>query len=153
MKRRGTTLIEISVVLGLLSILLLIGVKGFGVYKRIIYDIQIKQSLYDIEDTLSYGKEYCYNNSKEGDYYLEKSEDSLNVIFKCGDNKIRETTLPSSIKLAEDEWMTGISSKVLSISNDGYIKPETINFKDEKGARYKITIRPGGNIITVKEEF
>jgi type II secretory pathway pseudopilin PulG len=152
-KRRGTTLIELTVVLGLLAIITLIGVKGYGLYRNIIYDIEIKQFLYDIEDTLSYGKEYCSKNAKVGDYYVEKEEETLKVIFKCVDGKKRETELPKSIIIVKDDWISEISSKSLTITNSGYIQSETINFKDEKGCRYKLTIRPGGNIITVKEEI
>jgi prepilin-type N-terminal cleavage/methylation domain-containing protein len=42
-KRKGTTLIEVTVVLGLLSIFSLIGVNAYCVYKNIIYDIEINQ--------------------------------------------------------------------------------------------------------------
>lgn len=151
-KRKGTTLIELIVALSLLAIISTIGVKGYGLYRSIIYDIEIKQFLYDIEDTLSYGKEYCSKNSKVGDYYVEKDKRSLKVIFKCSDGEKRETELPKSIILVKDDWISEISSKSLTISYIGYIQPETINYKDEKGCKYKLTIRPGGNVITVSEE-
>ena len=151
-KKKGITLIEETVVLGLISIFSLIGVKAYCVYKNIIYDIEINQFLYDIEDTLSYGKEYCYNNGKVGDYIVEKNNGNLRVIFKCENEIRRETELQGKVIIVKENWISEISSKSLTISNKGYIQSDTINFKDEKGRKYKITIRPGGNIITVKEE-
>ena len=152
MKKRGTTLIELSVALALIVIIIVIGSKGYLVYEQIFCDIKIKQFLYDIEDTLCYGKEYCYFNSRVGEFYIEQDKDSLKVIFKNSDGIKREINLEDSIRLVKDDWTTEITNRSLTISNRGYIQSETINFIDQRGGKYMITVRPGGNLITVKEE-
>ena len=152
LKREGTTLIELIVVLGLLSIMSLIGVKGYSLYSNIIYDLEIKQFQYDIKETLSYGKEYCHANRIVGNFYVEKEDDDLMVIFKCGENVEREVELPDSIILVNELGAELNKSTYLTITTEGHIKSESIYFKDEKGGNYVLSVRVGVDFITVKEK-
>lgn len=152
LKRKGTTLIELIVVLGLLSIMSLIGVKGYSLYNNIIYDIEIKQFLYDIEETLSYGKEYCHANRIGGDFYVEKENENLIAIFKCGEGVKRKVELPDSITLVNELGAELNKSTYLTITTEGHIKSESIYFKDEKGEKYVLSVRVGVDFITVKEK-
>lgn len=147
MKKSGFTLIEILTTLLISTVIFSIGIKGSRVYLKIRDDLRITQFLYEAEDIISFAKGYCISNSIAGDIYIQEDKGREVLAFKGKDIIQRQVILPEGIKVKklDDEIY-----KSLYVNSDGVVESSTFIFIDKHKKIYKITIRPGGNIITVK---
>lgn len=152
MRKNATTLIEVIVSLALFTIVASIGCGGYIYYRQMINEIKTDKAIYDIQNSLSYCKEYCFYNARGAEYSIISNDyGSLNIIIKSNNTILVDLKIDTSIRLIREEWNAVANYKSLYISNNGYIQPDTINLIDNEGKRYSITIRPGGNIITVNK--
>lgn len=151
MKKRGTTLIEIIVVLAILSILLSIGALGIKILKARYKQIEIKSYLYEVVNMLSYGKQYCVSDNASGSINFTNETDLLRIYFVSNNKAIKTIEVRKALKLKPFGNGEEIKKISLKINSSGYVEPTTINLINEDDEIYKITIQVGGNVIVVKE--
>ena len=150
MKKKGFTLIELVASLSILGIIFSFGSGSYKVYKSTYSDIKINHSLYEIEDTLSYGEIYCKSNKIDGIFYIEEKKNKLIVGLKDRlGNSINKVNISDSLSL----YMNMDSSKIktLNINSNGKIQSGSIKFKAINGKKYELTVRVGANLITIRE--
>lgn len=152
MKKKAATLIEVIVSIALFTIVASIGCNGYIFYQQMINEIKTDKAIYEIQNSLSYCKEYCFYNSKGAEYsIISKDYESLNILIKSNNIILVDLKIDTTVRLIREDWNSEVNYKSLYISNNGYIQPDTINLIDKEGKRFSITIRPGGNIITVNK--
>lgn len=147
MKKSGFTLIEVLTTLLISTIILSIGIKGSKVYLKIKDDLITTQFLYEAEDIISFAKSYCIKNAITGDIYIKEDKEREILVFRAKDTIERQVILPKEIKVKKLDYEI---YKRLYINSDGVVESGTLTFIDKDNKSYKITIRPGGNIITIK---
>lgn len=148
MTKKGYTLIELSISMAIVLIIFSLSFFGYKSYKNIYNEIQINQSLYEIEDLLSYGEMYCRNNGKEAIFKVYENEEGLVLELKERAGCIlRKSELANVIKLQEGS----ANSRTLNINSKGQIQADTIKFQGQDEKIYKLTIRVSVNLITIWE--
>ncbi|NLK95733.1 MAG: prepilin-type N-terminal cleavage/methylation domain-containing protein [Clostridiales bacterium] len=150
MIKKGFTLIETLMSIFLLSIILSIGISGYNFFQKRIDEITSDISIYDITEILSYGKEYSYSHNVSGKYSIKINNGRYVVSYISADGEIVKKELDKDIKLFNKSYENEIQGKEISISEKGYVESDSFYFKDKIGEEYKLSIRPGGNLITIK---
>lgn len=148
-RKKGFTLVEISISLTILSLLITIFAQGFNYFTCIKDNIVIKQEINKIHSFLMLGKSMC----KEKNEYGTISYDEINnkLLYERGNNLDENSKIVEifkSIKIENINTKAGI----ININDKGaIITPCTIKIKDSRGLEHKITINIGGGTIDVKE--
>ena len=148
MVKKGYTLIELTVSMAIVLIIFSLSFFGYKSYKNIYNEIQVNQSLYEIEDLLSYGEMYCRNNGKEAIFKVYENEEGLVLELKeRAGGILRKSELTNDVKLQEGS----AKSRSLNINSKGQIQADTIKFQGQDKKIYKLTIRVSVNLITIWE--
>lgn len=165
MKKYGFTLIEVIVNITIIMIIFstLLSVRRIGV--KIIHDIKVRNSVYEVMDLLSYGKALCNSTNSYGkiiiDYnnkliklrYFDK--ESISSGSKEKNEKVIKLPEDTSIITAyENIKLNEKGIKQIDLTNEGKIANgyTIIIFDDSLKKQYKITIGVGTDLITLKEE-
>lgn len=150
MKKRGFTLVETLTSMLLIIIIGLIGVKGYKYYDKRITEIENDISINDVCEILTYGKEYCFYNNTRGKYKVYNKNGVYIVSFTSADGNIVSEKLNQEFKLYDNNFEKELLSKEIQITEKGYVQPESFYFKNNLLDEYRLSIRPGGNLITMK---
>ena len=145
--KKAYTLIEVLVSIAVMLILFSIVTGSSSFYFKIKKEIEISQFLYEAEETLSYGKNYCINKNTSGSFYTCKNGEQEYIVFNAVDGEKKEVVIPKSIKVKKDYTE---DYQTYYINTDGVIESATLKFIDDLNSEWDITIRPGGNVITIK---
>lgn len=142
-KKKGSTLIEIIVVISMFLILASIPITS-KMYSGIADEITMKSIKHDISNILSLSKQYCYYTGNNGRLKIDKIAGK--IIFLDAKNQlirkeIATVTLPKGYKFA--------NSFDINVSNNGVIASTTIEIYDKSNNRHKITIAAGNDLITI----
>ncbi|WP_032121694.1 prepilin-type N-terminal cleavage/methylation domain-containing protein [Clostridium amazonitimonense] len=136
LKKKGFTLIEVLVALGLLSIAFSITYAPINLIKRSIKDTEIEYYKTSMLSLISYSSKYCKVNNQIG--YIELEDKTNNINFVVGTKVINHISIPKGYEL----MLVG-NSKIFKVQNNGTIDAGTIKFKDSNGKLHSITIQVG----------
>lgn len=142
---KGTTLIELMVVLGVLVMIISFCITNY--FK--LYDSWTNSTNIDfcnnyILHMVKNSALYCKNENKSG-YLLFTGKDK--VKFYCDNKKIEEYEIPIEFRFINIESF----NQRIGINNLGEIlKACTINYEDIKGKVHIITIRVGTRYVQIK---
>lgn len=142
-KMKGSTLIEVIIVLAIFSLLMAISFN-FSAFKYIMNNITIRSVENDISNLLSFAKQYCYANENTGKIVISKT--NSNMSFIDTDSNLNRKVLAI---VTLPEGYSFLESFDLVISNKGVISADTIIVKDLNGKYHKITISVGVDLISI----
>ncbi|SFC96370.1 type II secretion system protein [Clostridium uliginosum] len=144
MKKKGFTLIEVVVSMAIISILFGATLSLSKMSSNISNDIKFENSLYEIENLLSYAKAYCKKNNMAGEIQIDSSRNQI-IFFENSSHVIKRLILPEEAKLTYNK-------ECLDISSRGHIKRGlTILVQDKWSKTHNITIRVGIDLIDIKD--
>lgn len=138
MRNKGVALVEVIICIMIISIVFTLGTNLVKYLKNVSENIECKNVLYNIDDMLCFGKKYSYANKIRLYFAINNDE----FLLKSEKNKIIKRYKLQNIKVYIN------NKNKLYINEDGYVEPETIYIETSNKEGYKITIRPGGNLIS-----
>lgn len=150
--KRGFTLIEVIVCMGIISIILLMGAMGLRSFKKISNEINEEELYYEIMDFICYGRKYSYNYTKKSVIEIKREDENIKLIFSIDNRKIKESSLKSEIGVYTKDFKEKLNNKIIYINEQGYIKPTTICFRGSNNKEREITLGVGGNNTSFKEK-
>lgn len=146
--KRGYTLLELIIVLGVISIICSVATISFRALKKIENNINRQTTIQEVEDMMSFARLYCASrkttgriiaNTQTGEYQFIL--DSFKGTIKR--NHVREGMEINSIDGSYDRWLT--------INANGVLYAGYIVLKDGYGKLIKISIRPGAFYDEIQE--
>ncbi|MDO4535326.1 MAG: prepilin-type N-terminal cleavage/methylation domain-containing protein [Clostridium perfringens] len=151
-KKKGFTLVEVSVYLSVLSIVIVIFIQGFSFLKVIKDNIIIEKDINKIHSFLTLGKSMSKEKGVKGKISYDKEENILlyGIIYPLNEN-IEEIILSESLENVKIESINGKANSLLINENGSITTPCTIAIKDSREVEHKITINIGGGTIDIKE--
>lgn len=149
--KKGFTVIELVATLAILSIVLSLTFGGYKVYEGFKRDIEVERFLYELEDSLCFGREYCISNGVTGTVYIEENEENIKVTFKDNRGYLVEKKLSKALEMDKSSGHTLPIVKRFNIRGDGVMDEGSVLFIDRQNKRYKITINPAVYQIYVGE--
>ncbi|MEG1256326.1 prepilin-type N-terminal cleavage/methylation domain-containing protein [Clostridium sp.] len=145
MKRKGYTLIEVIVVLGLLSVCLLVIAPGVGACEEKRLAREMEYAVDGIVEFINGCKSYARNHS---DKSLKIKQEERKVKLYQNTNLVNEFTLPESVNIQ----ITAYSKVWIGIDKSGHIKiATTINLYNSAGSRKDVTIQVGTRYVSEKK--
>ncbi|MCY6370333.1 prepilin-type N-terminal cleavage/methylation domain-containing protein [Clostridium ganghwense] len=144
-KKKGTTLIEVVIVLSIISILSGISITNcYGIYNSTLNSFNVDICNNSILHIINDSKQYCKGKNKTG--YLVF--DSRSITFHCG-LTVKSYEMPKEFKLESINTSSG--KQLIYIDNLGNTSDAcTITYKDRKGKNHFITLRVGTNYVQIK---
>lgn len=153
MKRKGYTLIEVMCVVSILLIIFSFAFAGSKYYTNIKKDMEISTALYEIEDIMTYGKEYSIFHKVKGKVTIERQGNSMFAKYNSADGYEKKVNLGNQLKGYSDlEGETIGYCRVFSVSTEGFLEAGNLKLIASNGDKYKITIRVGVDLISVERE-
>lgn len=144
-KLKGSTLIELILVIGLFSILLSFTLINMGAFSSMKNRIDVDLTGNRIINFINNSKIYCRDKGKQGGYIYFNVKDG-NITFSSGLEEIFKMELPEGFTLNQ-------------VSNDNRIKIDnrgitadacSIKFKDRKGEMHCLTMCVGTAYVEFK---
>jgi len=143
-KRKGFTLIELVLVLGMISIFLSFSLINITAYRRLNNKIDVELFNNSLLNYINNSKEYCRDNGTTGYIYFN-SERNI-ITLNCGVRQISSLPLPADFSLKE----VGVDNKI-KITNIGTTGSScTITFEDREGESHDITMCVGTEYVQIK---
>lgn len=149
--KKGFTLVELIIVLSLILMICsfsFISFKGFLETKN---RIRTKEFLYEIEDTISYGRSYCINNNIPGRFVMIENKNNEELVFETGSGVIRKIQYDKVMEIDKTNKLYPLITTI-NINSDGGITSTSIYLKDRNNEKYKISITPIVFLINIVKE-
>lgn len=143
MKKKGYTLLELIVVLGILSVLFSISIKGIK-DNSIMDNIASKSLKNDIANLISFAKHYTYNTGNTGKIEINNISGEISFIDTKSEitkNIIATVTLPTGYEFLE--------TFNIGVSNKGVVSGDSIIFKGLNGKYHEVTISVGIDYVNI----
>lgn len=150
--KSGFTLIEVTVCMGIISIILLMGAMGLRSFDKISNEIEEDEFYYEIMDFICYGRKYSYSCNKKSTILIKREDENVKLIFSIDNKKIKEASLKSEVQVYTKDFKEKSNIKIIDINEEGYIKPTTICFRGSNNKEREITFGVGGNNTSFKEK-
>lgn len=146
-KKKGTTLIEIILVLSILALLSGMTIRSYYcIYNTTLNNFSVDMCSNSILHIINDSKQYCKSKNKSG-YLVFDCVKSIR--FYCAGNMIRSYTVPEGFKLNPLNSKNG--KQIIDIDNLGNTGDAcTICYVDRKGDNHFITLRVGTNYVQIK---
>lgn len=142
-KNKGFTLIEVILVIGITSIILLFGISSTNYYKKIQRDIETEEFIASFKHLLSESKIEAVNRDSVVIITIQnsrkriKSEENLNLISSI--------TIP--------DYINNVGKTQISVSSDGKLESGTLIFENTKDKeKYFFKIRVGVDYINFEKK-
>lgn len=148
-RKRGFTLIEVSVCLAILSLMITIFAHGFNYFICIKDNIVIKEDINKIHSFLMLGKSICKEKGEFGS--ISYDEENNRLLYETNNELDKNYKIIENLKNVKIQSINS-KAKIISINDKGAITtPCTIKIKDSRDVEHRITINIGGATIDVKE--
>lgn len=146
-KKKGTTLIEIILVLSILAVLSSMTIRNYYcIYNTTLNNFSVDICSNSILHIVNDSKLYCKSKNKSGYLVFDCVK---NIKFYCGGNMVRSYTVPKGFKLKPLNSKNG--KQIIDIDNLGNTGDAcTICYSDRKGDNHFITLRVGTNYVQIK---
>lgn len=152
-KKRGFTLVEVSVYLSILAIVSAIFLQSFSFLRTIKDNIIIETDINKIHSFLTLGKSISKKKVVSGKISYNKEENSLLYeVTSTLDKNDEKVNISEKLENVKIESINGKAGYLLVNEKGSITTPCTITIKDSRGIEHKITINIGGGTIDVKEE-
>lgn len=148
--KKGTTIIELLLVMSIVCIIFSFLNKGYHYFLKIKNDMEINNFFTSLESEMYYAKLFCKAKQRTGLITIRTEEKNVMLIFNC-DGTIEETKFNRVLSVYDEVNKEYIERAPIMINYDGYIESKTIKFVDKSDNIYYLTIRPGGNKISIKK--
>lgn len=147
--KKGFTLVELICVLSILGIISTVIICWSSFFKSIEEDTSIEMFLYDLEDSLCFGREYSRGVNKMGRVTLIEYENKFIIKFTAnnGYEEIKELNKSLSMKGMSSDTFPKVDT--YDISNFGSIQAKSTYFLDKRGNEYQLSINPVVNNIYI----
>jgi prepilin-type N-terminal cleavage/methylation domain-containing protein len=143
-KKRGFTIIELIIVLGMVSILLSITLINFGGYNKLKNKVDVDVFSNSLINLVNNSKEYCRDNNIGGYLYFD-TEKSV-IYLNCGLQQVYKLQSPDKFKLN----IVRPGNKI-KIDNRGITEDAcTIQYKDRENEIHCITMCVGTAFVEFK---
>ena len=144
-KKKGYTLIELIIVLGILTITFSIVLMNISSMRNTIYKITLDESVSEVRSILSLGKTYCRKNGVNGMIVIY--DNKLAFVVKERGYEINKSTEGKTGLEINSNFSQGYSG----IDKDGYIKSAGRIVVKIGKSYVEIKIGVGNDIIGVSE--
>lgn len=135
--KRGYTLLELIIVLGVICIICSIATISFRALRKIENNINRQTTIQEVEDMVSFARLYCASRKTQG---LIVAMDTNGVEFLSGSTTIRKIYVRRGMKI----YYVSISKKRwLNVYDNGLLDAGHIRLEDGEGHITEISIRPG----------
>lgn len=82
-RKCGTSLIELLCVMSIMLIIFSCTIEHVNIYEKMICDIKQKSLIYEVDNLINYGKEYCSSNNAKGYIMMHNDKDKRSLSFEC----------------------------------------------------------------------
>ncbi|MCY6354058.1 type II secretion system protein [Clostridium sp. ZS2-4] len=147
-KKKGTTLIEIIIVLSILTVLSSMAIRNYYcIYNTVSNNFSVDMCSNSILHIINDSKQYCKSKNKSGYLVFDCIK---SIEFYCGGNMVRSYTVPEGFMLKPLNSKGG--SQIIHIDNFGNTGDAcTICYADITGENHPITLRVGTNYVQIKQ--
>lgn len=149
--KKGSTIIELLVVISIVCIIFSFSYKGYNYLFKIKNDMEINNFITCLESEIYYAKLFCKKKQRTGFITIKTEDYNTKLIFTCDGTK-EETKFNRVLSVYDEVNNKYIENSSIMINDDGYLESKTIKFIDNKGSIYILTIRPGGNKISIRKK-
>ena len=149
--KKGFTLVELIVTLSLILLISSFSFMSLNSFLETINKIKTKEFLYEIEDTISYGRTYCMNNNVSGRFVIIEKENTEEILFETGNMNIRKRKYDKVMEIDNKNKKYPLIIR-FNIESNGNIQSKSIYLKNKDNKRYKISITPITFLVSIKEE-
>ena len=139
--KKGFTLVELIVTLSIILFISSFSVMSLNSFLEAKNNIKTKEFLYEIEDTISYGRTYCINNNVSGRFVIMEMENTQEILFETGNINIRKREYDKVMEIDEKNKKYPLIIR-FNIESNGNIQSKSIHLKNKDNKRYKISITP-----------
>ena len=149
--KKGFTLVELIVTLSLILLISSFSFMRLNSFLETKNKIKTKEFLYEIEDTISYGRTYCMNNNVSGRFVIIEKENTEEILFETGNMNIRKRKYDKVMEIDNKNKKYPLIIR-FNIESNGNIQSKSIYLKNKDNKRYKISITPITFLVSIKEE-
>lgn len=143
-KNKGFTILELTLVLGIIAIFLSFTLINVGGYRKLSNKIDVELFSNSLLNYINNSKEYCRDNGVSGYIYFD-SERNL-ITLNCGIKQINSLCLPDGFRL--EEVLLDNRIQLTRIGTTG--SSCTISFIDRQGGSHDITMCVGTEYVQIK---
>lgn len=150
--KKGSTIIELLAVISIVCIIFSFSYKGFNYFSKIKNDMEVNNFITCLESEMYYAKLFCKKKQRTGLITIKTEDCNTELIFTCDGTK-EETKFNRVLSVYDEVNNQYIKYESIMINADGYVESKTIKFIDCKEKIYVLTIRPGGNKISINKHY